>query len=247
MYKKRPEPLEPPTEAPLTDNLSLMTFELPPVSDTAHDFIGETEPENTEFEQDYGDRPEPAGDDGGEKYRGTPDSKGNPYDPSIHAYPPELTGKLQKWKKLSKNAKPRADGEDEIKPNAAYRQEAAKMAALYAQSHVLMFGTEGRLLSQNDITPLIDDLDRYMLENGHTEISAGWAVAMSAGLYTVDVCQREKNIDKVKRFYSEISDKVKGWFGIKKPRKAEPNPEPVKEVKKPEVVKSEFPEYKGGF
>jgi len=194
---------------------SLLSFDLPEVTQTAQDFIqddiepltGEAGLNESVIEVDENSE--------AEKHRGTKDKKGNPYDPVLHAFPPEMTGKLGKWKRKPKAQQAKAIVDD-VKPNSSFRSEADKFAKLFANLHMLPFGKNGGIQDVEELVPLTDDLERYMQENGHTNISAGWAVALSAGLYSVGVCQREPNAVKVKRWLSSGWDKIKGLFGKKK-------------------------------
>lgn len=205
--------------------VGILNFELPPVTQSSGDFVRD------DGDQVPGDSVEFSEVDEAEKLRGTPDSKGNPYDPSIHAFPPEMTGKLKKWKKKPK-IKQEKDIAEGQQVNTAFRGEADKIARLYAQLHMLPFGRDGGLENVEDLNPLTDDLERYLMEVGHTHISPKYAVGISAILYSVGVCQRPSNAERVKAWFGGLGEKVKGWFGIKPksaPRKPAPKPAPEPE------------------
>lgn len=193
-----------------TKNASTFNFELPPVSEQTDDFI-QADAEQVEDENapvmGFSENSE------AEKHRGALDDKGHPYDPLLHAYPPEKTGKLQKWKKLPKKQVQQKAVED-VKSNASYRGEAQKFATLYGESHRLLFGEGGHVVKE-ELLPLVDSLERYMLENGHTEISAGWDVLLSSGMYSFAVTQRETNKEKVKKWFGSIYSSIKSLLGIK--------------------------------
>ena len=195
---------------PVGTDSALFNFELPPVSEQSNDFIhDDPEPDDNEPEHVHGFEEISEA----EKHRGALDDKGQPYDPLIHAYPPEKTGKLQKWKK-----KPKKDVEqaavNDVKSNASYRGEAQKFATLYGESHRLLFGKGGYVV-KDELIPLVDSLERYMLENGHTQISAGWDVLLSSGMYSFAVTQRETNKEKVNKWFSGLYNSIKSMFGFK--------------------------------
>lgn len=199
-----------------TENASTFNFELPPVSEQTDDFIQA----DVEIEQD--ENSDVSGfeeNNEAEKHRGALDDKGNPYDPLIHAYPPEKTGKLQKWKKLPKK-QVQQKAVDDVKSNASYRGEAQKFATLYGESHRLLFGQGGHVVKE-ELLPLVDSLERYMLENGHTELSAGWDVLLSSGMYSFAITQRESNKEKVQKWFGGIWTSLKSLVGIKEKDKKE--------------------------
>ena len=156
----------------------------------------------------------------GEQFRGTRSTNGrDSYDPSVHLFPPEETA-TGRWRKIpgrkrdETRARLAADGIgalDEM-PNAAYRKEAQKYAELYGNSHSLFFGTDGRIESRDELTPMIDAIEGYLSEHGYSSMPAGWSVALTCASYTVGVCTRESNAEKVKRFFAPFIDTVYGWF-----------------------------------
>lgn len=199
-------------------NSKLLEFDLPPVSEQGAGFIDadkETdENQQTDTVEGFAENSE------AEKHRGALDDKGQAYDPLLHCYPPEKTGKFGKWKKLPKK-QTQQKAVDSVKSNASYRGEAQKYAQLFAQLHMIPFGDAGALKNKDDLIPLIDDLERYMLENGHSEISAGWSVLLSSSLYSVSVCQREPNKVKLKKWFGGYWSSIKKLFGVKSEKKAE--------------------------
>lgn len=182
----------------------LLNQELPAVTDTSDDFIqDDIETPSADFNETTE----------AEKYRGNPDGKGKPYDPLIHFYPPEQTA-TGRWKKLPKSETQKKASETES--NAGYRNEAQKLALLWAQLHQIPFGAHGALDNMNSLIPMIDDLERYMLENGKTDIPAGLSVLISTSLYSLGVCQREPNAAKLKRWFSPSWNWIRSKFGFGK-------------------------------
>jgi len=197
---------------------SLFEFDLPEVSEKTNDFI---QADNEETENTSDNVEGFVENNEAEKYRGNLDDKCGAFDPLIHAYPPEKTGKFGKWKKLPKN-KQQQKAVDEVKSNSSYRGEAQKFATLYGESHRLLFGEGGKVI-KDEIIPLVDSLERYMLENGHTEISAGWDVLLSSGMYSFAITQRETNKEKVKKYFSSVLKSLKSLVGIKEKKKEAQN------------------------
>lgn len=206
------------------DSEGLMGFELPPVTETSNDFIGaDVDPDASPDLDTVSEA------DAAERYRGTLDDKGNPYDPAVHDYPPQKTGKLKKWKRKPKD-KRLNDGEvsaNEPMSNAAYRGEAEKLARVYGNLHLFPFGNAGAIKSIDDLLPLVDDLERYFLEKGHKEIDPTYAVLISAANYSIDVCRREPNAEKLKRWFAPLFTKIKSWFN-KEPKKTDTTKREVK-------------------
>lgn len=204
-----------PEENKTEDNNDLLAQTLPPVSGEDTGF--KDEPENETPEQsETGESVEYNEIDEAEKYRGTPDDKGKPYDPMIHVFPPEKTA-TGRWKKIPKSKL--ADKVKETEPNISYRREAEKMANLYAAIHQIPFGNDGKPTSRDDLLPLVDSWERYMMENGKTEIPAGLDLAITSGLYTFEICQREPNRKKLKDWFAPLLEKI--GFGKKKREKKE--------------------------
>lgn len=230
---------------------SLLNFTLPDETQTAGDFIQDDKPPETQESGEAIEAVEVDENSEAEKHRGTPDKKGNPYDPLIHAFPPEMTGKLEKWKKKPKSKVDQAIVSD-VKSNTSFRAEAAKFAHLYGQGHMLLFGKDGAVQDKEELVPLTDDLERYMMENGHTQMPAGYAVALSSILYSMGVCQREPNAAKVKRWTGVAWGKIKGLF-VKNKKIVNSdnldNHRTVAETSKPETIQQEngMPEAGGSY
>lgn len=211
---------------------NLLAFDTPEVTEQAGDFI---EPETPA-------EPQRATEPTLEDYRGQLDDKGNAFDPLIHDYPPTQTP-TGRWKKRPKN-KPAPElppGQDELLANAKYRAEAEKMALLYGNLHRIPFGENGKIEPQA-ISPLIDDIERYMMENGHTQISPKWAVLLSASMYSLTICQRPTNKEKVLKWLSPVTGYIKNLFGFKskKAEKIKQSNEPnITSGGKPQPVKTE--------
>lgn len=197
---------------PATDTATLLQFELPPVTEAQTDFIGDDVAQVT-----GNDNTSPT-DNQAELIRGQLDDAGQPYDPTLHDYPARKSPGKGKWIKRPKNkplpTRNDATGKNEpIKTNAAYRQEAQKLAILYANLHRIPFKEAGELKSETDLMPLITDLERYFLENGHRSISPGWSVLISASMYSLTICQRPTNAEKLSAWFTPLLVKV----GLKKP------------------------------
>ena len=79
----------------------------------------------------------------------------------------------------------------------------------------------GGKVNKEEINPLIDALERYLMENGNVEISAGIDVLISSGFYSYMVCQRDTNIEKVKNYFTRTIKSFKKLIGIKEKEKAE--------------------------
>lgn len=198
-----------------------LAFTLPDVSETAGDFVDDPEPETGGFDVSGEYQPGETSDNNpGEDYRGTPDDKGYPYDPAIHSYPPEKTGKLGKWKKKPK-AQQSKGGDNEPQHNASYRKQAAQYAALYAHAHVSLFGKDGTI-DREAIVPLVDSLEQYFIENGNKDLPPGVAVGLSAFNYSATIASRPPNKEKVIKWFGGVVSFIKGLFGKKKPTEEKP-------------------------
>ena len=195
---------------------SLMTFELPPVSEQSDDFIESDEPEEQPAE-DFTKGPD--------DYRGTFDEKGKEYDPSIHAYPPKITPG-GRWSRASKR------GAKTEKPNAAFSHAAQQYAMLYGNAHVSLFGADGSIDKEN-LVPLVEAVEAYMIENGISELDPKWQVLLAAGNYSTVICTREANAAKMRRWFSPVWNGFKSLFGFKA-KKAEV----IEIAETPEVSKS---------
>ncbi len=196
---------------------SLITFDTPDVSEVASDFIDASENDD----DDNILEPKRLEPDSVEDFRGRLDDKGGQFDPAIHDFPARKTP-TGKWSKRSKN-KPLPevpDGQDELLTNNAYRAEAEKAGMLYGNLHRVPFGTDGDI-KLDELKPLIDDIERYMQQNGHTAIDPKYSVLLSASIYSMQVCQRDNNIDKVRKFFTPVTRFFKKLIGIKEKQKEE--------------------------
>lgn len=199
---------------------SLLSFELPEVSEQTNDFIDSDEENAQVDETPHIPLGESQGEsiqvDPAEQHRGALDNKGNPYDPAIHAYPPEMTGKLQKWKR-----KPKAQREQQTKvdSNAMFRKQAQNFAYLYANAHVTLFGQSGEM-DKEALMPLVDSLETYFQEEGLKELSPKAQVLLSGVNYSTVICTREKNAEKLKRWFNPLVTKVKKLLKLDKKEKA---------------------------
>lgn len=206
----------------------LTTFELPPVSEQATDFKEKRvlldDSENLTPDDDNIHAAETEATDGGlaaegAKYRGTLSTAGEVYDPSVHHIPPSET-KGGKWRKMSPKQKRELSesggnaGKTEAPlNNAAYRRSATKYASMYGSAHTIPFG-KGGVINKEELAPLVDDIERYIMENDIGEMSAGWGVLFSAVNYTAAVCQRESNAEKVARWLSGPVNWIKEKMGF---------------------------------
>ncbi len=100
--------------------------------------------------------------------------------------------------------------------NHSIRLEAQKAAQIYAGLHMGIFGAEnGKASSREQFMMLVDSFENYMLENGVTRLPAGADLAMTMGLYTVDVSLRPSNTQKIKGWFTGLFS----WFKNRKEKK----------------------------
>lgn len=188
---------------------TLLSFELPEVSEQTSDFIDSDEeqaqPENETVFTQVEEQEET------DQFRGLMDEKGNAFDPTIHKTPPEKTP-TGRWKRLSKTQKQQTTQKES---NAVYAKAAQNAAVSYANLHVSLFGKEGYI--EKDALPMLSDaLEAYFIENGVEEFDPKWQVLIAAGNYSTIVCTREKNADKLKAWFNPLFKKVKSLFGFAK-------------------------------
>lgn len=199
---------------------NLLTFERPLVSETSEGFIEADE----EIENDE-EKPEIVSNE----YRGLTDDKGNAFDPLIHKSPPEQTP-TGRWKRIPKS-KQKAQV-DSVESNAAFRKQAQNFAMLYGNAHVTLFHEHGKIDKQA-LAPLVDSLESYFVEEGLSELSPKAAVLLSMFNYSTVIVSREPNMQKVKRWFSPLINKVKSLFG-KKVKQEVKQPEQKETSEKPE-------------
>lgn len=185
---------------------NLLAFELPDVTETAGDF---QDVEETTTQDDTSNRDSQPGP---EDYRGTPDKKGNPYDPAIHAYPPDMTGKLGKWKR-----KPKAEREQKPQePNAQFRQAAQNWAVLYANMHRPIF-KEHAEIDKDALMVLTDSLENYFMSEGIKEMNPKAGVLVGMMNYTGVIVDRPPNKEKVLNWAGKLKNTILSLLG-KKPK-----------------------------
>lgn len=192
------------------ENADLLSFTLPDITEKEDDYISDEidDPLNDAVESDYTTEQTTIKEEQKNSYRGQMSESGELFDPTIHKSPPSQT-KLGKWRKISKT-KNNENIESGEHQNADYMQEAQKAAILYANLHMIPFGEKGALKSTQDITALSNSFQRYFMEKGLTEIPVGLDVLLTGFNYSSMVCQREGNIEKVKKFFGKMKNIFKG-------------------------------------
>ncbi len=132
-----------------------------------------------------------------DKVRGTLSRNGESYDPTIHQYPPAQT-KPGAWKKRRK-----ARGDPTAVPNAEFRREGEKWAALYAQTLRMALG-DGAEARENEMPILVDGFEGYFREKGVQELSPWVGLFLGIGSYTYGVATREKPANRIKRAWRYV-------------------------------------------
>lgn len=220
-------------------NSDFFDMELPPVSEKSDDYISD-EPEPQDAEEgitEYGEESTPEGEklgdtpNGAEALRGTLDDKNGAYDPALHIFPPEKTP-AGKWRRIPKKQREKMEQENTApEPNASTRLEAQKMAGIYAMAHTLVWGIEDTKPDDQHFLMLVDSIEQHFNENGAVEIPSGINVLLSAGMYTKEIADREKNISKTKKMFNSVFNFLKSPFKRK-------NKKVIKEDKKEEKKQS---------
>lgn len=209
---------------------SLLSFNLPPVSEQVDDFIED-------------DAPAPAPDDAPadphsapdvDEFRGLLDDKGVQFDPALHLQPPEKT-RTGRWKKIPKAQR---EAGETVEPNAAFRKQAQNFANLYGSLHVTVFGSDGQIDKQA-LAPLVDSLENYFIEEGLSELSPKAQVILGAFNYSSVICSRKPNAEKLKRWFAPVIDKVKNVFSRKKKQDDKKEPAPQSAPKAEPATKQE--------
>lgn len=149
---------------------------------------------------------------GPESMRGTLSRGGEAYDPARHAYPPEETPGKGKWKKRARAAGPIPATSDDI-PNAQYRREAEKMAAMYAHLHVAVLGPDARS-EPEELASMVDAWEAYFQTNGLKQVPPWAAVALTHGAYTHSVIKRPTLWPKVKKWFQPVTIQIRAIFGM---------------------------------
>ena len=194
---------------------SLLQFDLPPVTEQSTGYIDDDPIDNVS--PDSGHETEsiesPIGDsENAEKMRGALDDKGHAYDPAIHTYPPEKTGKLGKWKRKPKGQQ----GESgEVKSEAAYQLAAQRYAELYGNTHVTIWGHEAGIETPEHLKPLCDSIKSYLEAEGYSEINPKLAIGLSAFNYTMSILQRPTVWEQLTKQMTPVVKWVKSTLGIK--------------------------------
>lgn len=180
----------------------LLKMELPKPTDTDTGFEGESQ-----------SPPAPAG-TGPESVRGTLSPKGEPYDPAVHAYPPEPNPPRGRgagmWKRHRRKPTNTPASMEDV-PNAQYRREAETSARLYAEAHVMMFGPDANIDSPESLVSMTNAWERYFQVNGLKQAPPWAELLLTHASYTHQIVKREKIFPRVKRW----GIKIAGLFGIK--------------------------------
>lgn len=188
------------------DLTELFAQPLPPVSKTVDDYQDNPEPEPEKVPDEEGAaKVEP------DDARGTLDKKGNPFDPALHRYPPEMTP-TGRWKKRPKKEldNEKENGEPGIDANYKTRLEAQKMAAVYSGMHIAVFGQDGTATPEMQGF-LVDGFENFFHHNGAVEIPPGIDLLLVCGTYTGQIVSRPSNWEKCKKFCGGLVKRWKEW------------------------------------
>lgn len=168
---------------------------------------------DTGFEDESQPTPAPAG-TGPESMRGTLSPKGEPYDPAVHAYPPEPNPPRGRnagmWKRHRRKPTATPASMEDV-PNAQYRREAETAARLYAEAHVAVFGPEANIDSPESLVSMTNAWERYFQVNGLKQAPPWAELLLTHVSYTRQIVAREKIWPRVRR----VGIKIAGWVGFK--------------------------------
>lgn len=214
-------------EFTLEDLHNASNFDLPPVTEKTDGFIDEKTNQYTEQQTAQESAPpNPA-----EKYRGQLSSKGDKYSPGVHEYPPR-ENKSGMWAKIrGKKGQPKPQEHVQAEQTGVnMRAYSENLALLYGDGHKVIYGMQGGRVVSEEVSQLANALERYMIEKGAIETSAGLSVLINTIAYTRGVAARPENKtvnQKIIAFGARIFAPVIRWF--KKPEKQPPQPAQVQE------------------
>lgn len=200
--KKKDAPAEEIGEATPTEIPPVLDIEPPPITEKAADFISEEPPEKVQPGEI------PPVNAGAESVRGTLSVSGEAFDPAIHVYPPSQTTKGL-WRKRKQTAARGAETLDDL-PNANYRREAEKAAALYATIHTAILGSDAQP-EDGELLPMVDAWESYFQANGLKQVPPWAALLLTKAAYTHSVVSRPAIWPRVKTG----GLKFLSWCGIK--------------------------------
>lgn len=154
-----------------------------------------------------------------EKSRGILDDKNKPFDPSVHAYPPEKTPSGI-WRKLSKSKREKIDPENgktilATQSNLSCTRDAEKSSHFYDTVHVLAFGKDAKGTDEQ-LKALKDSFERFYQENGSLDIPPHWELALTCLDHTTEIIKRPSIFERVQVFGVKMYMKFKG---VKQPEK----------------------------
>lgn len=179
----------------------------PPIVDITPPPITEVDDSFIKTESATGTTPPPVN-AGAESVRGTLSPSGEPFDPAVHVYPPSATTKGV-WRKRKQTAQRGTESLDDL-PNANYRREAEKAAALYAAMHTALLGNDARP-EDGDLLPMVDAWESYFQSNGLKQVPPWAALLLTKAAYTHAIVSRPAIWPRVKAG----GLKVLSWFGFK--------------------------------
>lgn len=135
------------------------------------------------------------------------DSSGTAFDPTIHISRDKLT-KDGRFKKKTGGYAGVVGGIKHTKSEASITGEG--YAQFYSTLHVAIWGQSGR--DENLEKALAISIQRYLREEGLSDIPAKIELPISMALYTTTVAMKEENREKTFSFLG----KIKKWFVRKK-------------------------------
>lgn len=191
--------------------------------ETPDDPLELTPPAKTETTADYiapaSSVPGPVAASGPEQVRGTLSRNGEPYDPSVHVYPPRENKKTGDWRKRKHSGETRGGDipTPPAAPNAEYRKAAQESAEMYATLHEMLLGKDAAPESADDLVPMTNAWERYYQANGMPERSPGMSVLIASVGYTHGILRRPAFWPRVK----EWATSALIWIGIVKKAESE--------------------------
>ena len=141
---------------------------------------------------------------------------GETFNPEIHVSPDSITpkGNFRKKKGAKNNTENVSSIPDEnvFVENANIKATAESITFLFVQFGVFAFGEKFRPSNKNETLGMVTSLERYLEQEGITDIPPGVAVCIAFGGYTLCKMREEECRNSFSKIFSYIKNKIGLFF-----------------------------------
>lgn len=144
---------------------------------------------------------------------------GETFNPEIHVSPDSITPKGNFRRKKGAKEKTLISDAEVFVENANTHATAETITFLFVQFGVFAFGEKFRPSSKNETLPMVTSLEKYLEQEGISDIPPGVAVCIAFGGYTIAKMREEECRSNFSKIFSWFKTKITNviyWFKTRK-------------------------------